>query len=179
MSKTWFIADTHFCDNKIIDYENRPFRNSSVMNRQLIENWNNKIDQSDRVFVLGDYMYFSAERSAREVDQLYEITKQLNGNKRLIMGNHDKHMLAFYKDAGFDWVSKWPIILNNFFILSHEPMYVNKNMPYANIFGHVHGNTTYKDYSPQSVCVSVERPHMNYAPIELSEIKELLKKEEY
>jgi calcineurin-like phosphoesterase family protein len=42
-------------------------------------------------------------------------------------------------------------------------------MPYANIFGHVHGNPAYKDYSSQSFCVSVER--INYTPILFEDIR--------
>ena len=61
-----------------------------------------------------------------------------------------------------------PVIYNGFFILSHEPLYVNTNMPYANLFGHVHANPMYKDFSPQHVCVCVERT--DYRPISMEEI---------
>ena len=43
-------------------------------------------------------------------------------------------------------------------------------MPYANIFGHVHGSQLYKDYSEQSYCVSVERT--DYRPVPFDEIVE-------
>lgn len=52
---------------------------------------------------------------------------------------------------------------------SHEPLYVNENMPYANLFGHVHNSPIFKDFSKQHYCVSVER--INYAPISFEEIK--------
>ncbi|MFR0986288.1 MAG: hypothetical protein ACLSFZ_06955 [Frisingicoccus sp.] len=55
--------------------------------------------------------------------------------------------------------------IEGFWILSHEPLYINENMPYANIFGHVHGNPTYKDFCRQSICVCVERT--DYRPISL------------
>jgi calcineurin-like phosphoesterase family protein len=48
-------------------------------------------------------------------------------------------------------------------------------MPYANIFGHVHANPIYKDFSPQSFCVSVER--INYTPISFEEIKRVIAEE--
>ena len=41
-------------------------------------------------------------------------------------------------------------------------------MPYANIFGHVHGNPLYADVSRQSFCVSAERT--GYIPLEFEEI---------
>ena len=49
-------------------------------------------------------------------------------------------------------------------------MYINDNMPYANIYGHVHGNEMYKDYSPKSFCASVEQ--IDYTPVEFEKIKQ-------
>ena len=62
-----------------------------------------------------------------------------------------------------------PVIIDGFWILSHEPLYVNSNMPYANIFGHVHDSPIIKDFSNQHFCVSCER--INYAPINFDDIK--------
>ena len=50
-----------------------------------------------------------------------------------------------------------------------------QNMPYANIFGHVHANPIYKDFSEQSFCVSVER--INYTPVSFDEIKRVIAEE--
>ena len=58
-----------------------------------------------------------------------------------------------------------PIILDNSIILSHEPMFMNDNMPYFNIYGHVHDKAEFKDRTENSWCVSVER--INYTPAEL------------
>ena len=65
------------------------------------------------------------------------------------------------------------VIYKDFYLLSHEPMYINTNMPYANFYGHVHGNPSYKDACKQSVCVSVER--ISYAPIQFEELRERMK----
>lgn len=64
---------------------------------------------------------------------------------------------------GFDSVVDYPLIYDGFFILSHEPVYVNENMPYANIYGHVHSNPSFNDFSERSACVCVERTA--YMPI--------------
>lgn len=162
MCKIFFIADTHFGHEAIIDYENRPFENIDEMTTAIINNWNNVVSDEDTVFLLGDF-------SAYDKDASISICKRLNGHKILIMGNHDTESEKYYYDCGFENVSKYPIIYDNFWILSHEPMYINSNMPYANIFGHVHGNPLYTDYSKQSFCVSAER--INYTPIEFNEIK--------
>ena len=162
MVKIFFIADTHFGHQAIIHYENRPFESIDEMTTALINNWNNEVSNGDTVFLLGDF-------SAYEINKNISICKRLNGHKILIMGNHDTESEKYYYDCGFESVSKYPIIYDNFWILSHEPMYINLNMPYANVFGHVHGNPLYTDYSKQSFCVSAER--INYTPIEFNDIK--------
>ena len=81
MIKIFFIADTHFNHNKIIEYENRPFKNVEEMNEKLIENWNSVVGRIDKVFVLGDFGFYNSK----------EILDRLKGFKILIMGNHDRH----------------------------------------------------------------------------------------
>ena len=95
--------------------------------------------------------------------------KQLNGKKILIKGNHDIKDNNSYRMSGFAEVYELPVILDEFWIMSHEPMYVNENMPYANVFGHVHNNPMYRTVSPQSYCVSVER--IGYTPILFEDVK--------
>lgn len=162
---TFFLADTHFGDGNIIRYENRPFADVAEMDEILIKNWNEAVSASDKVFLIGDFSAYGFDKSS-------EICKRLNGEKFLIIGNHDTENEQYYRDCGFTEVSRYPIIYENFWILSHEPLYVNQNMPYANIFGHVHGNPIYSDFSAQSFCVSAERT--NYRPMNFSEIKECI-----
>ena len=167
--KCFFIADTHFGDSNIIVYENRPFSNAEEMNNTLIKNWNDTVTENDIVFVVGDFSFYDKEKTT-------EICNNLNGEKFLVMGNHDTENEQYYYECGFSGISRYPIIYENFWILSHEPIYINRTMPYANIFGHVHGNPIYTDVSERSFCASAER--INYTPIELSEIKKCIKKKE-
>ncbi len=160
MSRIFFIADTHFAEDNIRRYENRPFENITQMDEELIRNWNKVVSEDDVVYVLGD---FGANKNQEEV------LKQLNGTKYLVKGNHDIYSNAYYRDAGFTEVYDKPVILDGFWILSHEPLYVNSNMPYANIFGHVHGSPQYQTFSKQHYCVSVER--IDFKPIAFEEIK--------
>lgn len=161
----YFIADTHFTEENIIKYENRPFKNVQEMDDSLINAWNKIVTDEDMVYVLGD---FGGKR--------YEkfILSELNGKKYLIKGNHDENSNEYYRNSGFVEVYDHPIILNNFWILSHEPLYVNENMPYANIFGHVHNSPIYKTYSKNHYCVSVERT--NWSPVSFDTIMKKVKK---
>jgi len=51
----WFTADTHFNHINIIKYTNRPFNNVQEMNDTLIKNWNNRVKDTDTIFILGDF----------------------------------------------------------------------------------------------------------------------------
>ena len=58
----FFIADTHFTEENIIKYENRPFPSVQDMNERLIENWNTRVSEEDIVYVLGDFGAFGQEK---------------------------------------------------------------------------------------------------------------------
>lgn len=162
MKKVFFIADTHFGHEKIIDFENRPFKNTKEMDEMLIQNWNKTVSEKDEIFILGDFAF-------GEKEEIEKYIAALNGYKILVMGNHDRvYPLSWWQTTGIEEVIQYPVIYKEWFILSHEPLYINKNMPYANIFGHVHGNPLYTDTSSQSFCISAER--IGYTPIEFNEM---------
>lgn len=166
MSNTWFIADPHFGHKNIIAYENRPYGSVAEMDEDIIDKWNSVVSKHDKIYILGDLSFYDNSRTA-------QIVAKLKGKKYLILGNHDKKNVQVYYNMGFHRVYDHPIILDDFWMLSHKPLYTNTNMPYANIFGHVHGNKAYTNYSLQSFCVSVER--INYTPISLEQIKNMIK----
>lgn len=72
MSRTFFIADTHFSEDNIRRYENRPFESVEEMDASLIKNWNSVVSSDDEVYVLGD---FGADKK-----ETYILSK-LNGTK--------------------------------------------------------------------------------------------------
>ena len=47
------ISDTHFGDERILRYENRPFSSVEEMDKAIIENWNQVVGEEDTVFHLG------------------------------------------------------------------------------------------------------------------------------
>lgn len=160
----FFIADTHFSEENIMKYENRPFASVDDMDEQMIERWNARVCEEDLVYVLGDFGATGREQ---------EYLSRLRGTKYLVKGNHDVEENEYYRKAGFKEVYDCPILLESFWILSHEPLYVNENMPYANLFGHVHNSPLFKDFSKQHYCVSVERTQ--FTPISFEEVKRCIK----
>jgi len=153
----YFIADTHFGHKEIIQYCNRPFSSTDEMDEALIENWNKVVKKQDAVWHLGDF----ALRC--DIEKMQQIFSRLNGHKYLVMGNHDRHKVATYYNIGFKYVSKFPIIFKKFYILSHAPVFLNAQMPYFNIFGHMHDSPAIQTLTEQTFCVSVERH--NYFPV--------------
>ena len=168
--KIFLIGDMHFMHKNIIKYCNRPFANVEEMTESLIKNWNSVVGKSDIVYVVGDFALCGKQK-------IIEIGNRLNGRKRLILGNHDGASIATYHEAGFEFVYNHPIVLDDFYIISHIPMVgISVNAPFANVFAHVHDDPTYKDCSCRSFCVSAER--INYTPILFEDIKALIKAQE-
>jgi len=166
MPRVFLIADTHFGHKAIIDYENRPFVDAADMDSRLVENWNRTVEPEDSVLMLGD---FALAPDAR----IRELLQTLHGRKTLIMGNHDRSRPpAWWQEAGFELACPYPIVFDGMLLLSHEPLYVSANMPYVNVFGHVHGNPAYKDVSGQHMCVCCER--IDYTPVSLEQVREAM-----
>lgn len=162
----YYIADLHFGHRNIIPYCNRPFSSVEEMDEALIQNWNSVINNHDDVWVLGDISL------GLRKEEIQKRISRLKGIKNLVKGNHDYYSGAFYREIGFHSVSKYPIIRNGFMVLSHEPLQMITG-PYFNIYGHVHDDKNYKDFTENSFCVSAER--INYTPISEKEIIERVK----
>ncbi len=165
--KVWLWSDLHIGHENIIKYENRPFKSIKEMEDFFIEEWK-KINKNDIIINNGDFSFkFSKER-------VQNIIKNLPGYKILILGNHDKSKsVNWWQSVGFNEVYKYPIIFENFYILSHEPVYLNSHMPYVNIHGHLHS----KNFeSKQYVNISVE--NTNYKLVNFETIRENLREDD-
>lgn len=157
--KFFAIADMHFGHEAIIRYCNRPYQTVQEMDEDLIKRWNETVSNKDTVLVLGDVCLGNKEYAK-------SIIGRLNGKKILIMGNHDNWSEQFYRDAGFHTVSRFPILWNDFYLLSHAPLQLSETTPYYNIYGHTHNDSRFVD-NATSKCVSVER--IGYRPYFLFE----------
>lgn len=136
MSNIFFISDTHFGHVNILTFEPvfRPFKTIEEHDEVLVSNWNKTVKKGDIVYHLGDFT-LSEDR--------IQIANRLNGDKRLILGNHDKFATATYMKyfthlygcKGFEGV--W---------LSHIPVhpYSLGNRATHNIHGHLHSKNVMK-----------------------------------
>lgn len=185
---TFFIANTHFnikdCNGSFISLED--------YTNKLIENWNSVVKDEDNIFILGDFFYFynpiewnkdNTRIFVDETNKCTEILSQLKGHKYLIKGNHDVRSDKQYIEMGFESISQYPIIYNDFFILSYKSLPLFNTTPYFNLYGDIHNNPSLEDTSTSSLinstnieliqqrskCISVER--INYTPVSLERIK--------
>lgn len=60
-----------FFHKNILKYENRPYKDVEEMNKDLIENWNKKVNKDDEVYILGDISFGG-------IPETVELLKQLN-----------------------------------------------------------------------------------------------------
>ena len=181
LNNIFLTSDQHFFHGNIIKYCNRPWNSGKdsdgniivtqkdieEMNEEMIMRWNSVVPNDGIVYHLGDF-------ALGDRNKIKEIIPLLNGKINLIMGNHDTKSVEFYYECGFNRVYDHPILLKDFFILSHEPLsFLNKNSCFGNIYGHVHDSDVYKTFSPNSCCACVERH--DYKPISLKYIIEKCK----
>ena len=157
--KVFVISDTHFGHENIIRYCGRPFASVEEMDEAMIKNWNETVSNNDIVLHLGDFGLGKKEYIA-------SIIPRLHGKKILILGNHDNWSEQSYRDMGFHTVSRFPIIYDDFYILSHAPLLLSEKLPFMSCYGHIHDSDMYKD-TENSRCFSVER--IGYRPCLLYE----------
>lgn len=158
MTNIWLISDTHFNHENIIKYCSRPYKTTTEMDWDMVEKWNSVVKPNDHVYHLGD-VFMNAPKGYIE-----NLLSQLNGKKRLILGNHDNGQDQILH-RHFEKIMLW----RNFdkVTLSHIPLreesIPGKNR--INVHGHIHQN---KSPDGPYKCVCVEQ--INYTPINLEEI---------
>lgn len=153
---TYIWSDLHLGHTNIIKYCNRPFTSVDEMDNLILSNWRKTVKSGDIIINLGDVKMCSKWNQA----SLKPLIHGLPGHKILVLGNHDRSVpLNWWRDVGFDEVYPHPIIYREWYILSHEPVFLNEHLPYINIHGHTHD----KSYDhPSYRNVSVEKT--NYMP---------------
>lgn len=153
----FFIGDTHFGHKNILIYEKefRPFLSIEEHNEELIKRWNSVVTNKDEVYHLGDFCF-----GKKNID----IASRLNGDKILILGNHDiypaEEYLKYFKKL-------YGVLLYKSFSLSHMPLLDSKRWE-LNIHGHIHSKKLNNIDQSKYFNVSVE--NINLTPISLDEI---------
>jgi calcineurin-like phosphoesterase family protein len=151
MSRVFVISDTHFGHKRIIEFEAaaRPFATIEDHDRELVARWNAVVTKRDTVWHLGD-VFFGKDG--------HKALGELNGYKRLVLGNHDHYSLAVYQQY---FAKIYGAAEYRHCILTHVPIHENQMYRYEkNVHGHMHSKSI---PDPRWVCVSAE--HTGLAPI--------------
>lgn len=158
MNRVFIISDTHFGHRKAIEFEpmHRPFATIEEHDRELVERWNAAVKPKDTVWHLGDVFMGGRDNHA--------VLGQLNGIKRLVLGNHDVYPLEIYQQY-FGKIFGATELRGC--ILTHIPVHPSQleTRYAANLHGHLHSK---KVDDRRYICVSVE--HTGLAPILLDEV---------
>jgi calcineurin-like phosphoesterase family protein len=159
----WVTSDTHFGHANIIKFCNRPFDNVHEMDATMVEHWNTVVKPQDLVYHLGD-VYFPQNVAIPRL-------RQLNGTKRLILGNHDRiDSFISCRPRYFQKIYCWREMPEFDLILSHVPVHddalQHRGGSYAiNVHGHIHDRLI---DDPRYVNVCVE--HTQYTPVHIEEL---------
>ena len=155
MSQVHFIADTHFGHRNICKYRSQ-FASTEDHDKNIILRWNSKIRKKDIVYVLGDFLIHNDKYD------MYQLVHSLNGNIRVITGNHD--YTQYYYDLNIPMVNG--LLKKYGYWLSHAPIHPSELRGHKNIHGHIHDKHI-DDENYINVCCE----HINYTPISLDEIR--------
>lgn len=178
MSRTWVYSDPHFYHKNIVTFKNydgtdvRPWDDADKMTEEMIEWYNELVNDQDRVYILGD-VAFTATHMRRAVERL-------KGRKVLVPGNHEPTKMRKYFDL-FDDVRGY--VVKKGFVMSHMPIHTQSLSRWSlNIHGHLHNNVVMVDKGitgadanpswdaedPRYYCACVERT--NFRPKLLDKI---------
>lgn len=138
-----YISDLHLGHTKVIQFDNRPFKNVDEMERTIVGNWNSVVQPNDTTYILGDFCWGYEEKWV-------QLLSFLKGNKVLILGNHDVKRLSSRAKKMFVDVQDYKEIADDkrHVVLCHYPIMFYKSSHNKNTYmlcGHVHV-TSENDY---------------------------------
>lgn len=158
--KTWYTSDTHFGQERTLNFSMRPFKNTDEMDLALISNWNKNIHKNDIVYFLGDF-----GESAKYLDGLnYKEMHFIKGNyEREKTKDVLKDIKKNYKNITIYDNDECIVESNGFkYILRHEPITGQKiEKDYICLFGHIHAGLNGVKENGINVAVDVR----NYSPM--------------
>lgn len=139
----FYISDLHIGHNNALTLDNRPFVNLEEMKMTIVNNWNSVVSNADHVYILGDMFWKN--------DEAPDILKQLNGNKHLILGNHDRingSMRRLFVSC--DDTIKVVKDGEDHVVLSHYPIACWQGQCYTpawiHLYGHIHASRDERPY---------------------------------
>jgi len=137
----FFMADTHFCHDNIIVFNNRPFTSTEEMEDIIINNINDVVPKNGSFIFVGDFSCHANKEKVRE------LRNRINcKNIHFVTGNHDKD---YTQDHIFTTVSDRIKLKTDYglFIVDHYPIVDWDAGHYGSVHlhGHIHSTGEYNE----------------------------------
>jgi calcineurin-like phosphoesterase family protein len=173
---TFFTSDEHYGHGNIISYCARPFKNVREMDKVLLNNYNETVNEKSIVFHTGDFSLIGSSR-VHFYEKLVEKMRPVK-SRHFILGNHDEIKPFTYVNIGLFttvhtafWFNfeKWKIVI------AHDPA-IYQPAIYDSIMlcGHIH--KLFKTL-PKEKLVNVGVDVWDFKPVSLATIMHLLQEE--
>ena len=188
--KNYITSDLHFYHNNIIKYAERkeyqPFSDEKTkrMNWDIVNSINTQVPDEKGIVLwnLGDVFYgrLFSQQPLENLKRLISVMKGKHRKLNLILGNHDfqfkkwanwqklyplnaqSSLQTIFQNCGFDVVYDIPILIENKYILSHEPVFLKPGSQFINIHGHTHQKILKDsdDFTSKFFCYDLENYKM-------------------
>lgn len=182
----WFTSDWHFHHDRILEFhpKRKEIFGSTVeeATEKMIKLWNTVVNKNDIVYILGDMCLGT-------VEQKMKLLIRLNGNKVLILGNHDKipdHLRCYFNHIITIKTIRFKKSVYNFLyrdlevIMCHFPLlsWEHKEKKSIMLHGHCHGTIDQinKESKELRVDVGIDSEISTYNLVSLEKIARYMKK---
>ena len=141
----YYISDVHGFHKNVTaegtNFDGRPFKTLDEMHDEMLRRWNERITNSDTVFILGDMLW-------RVSDESIAWVAKMRGKKVLCRGNHEllkdhRYTQLFTEICDYKEITDNYNGINHNLVLSHFPIMAWNKMNKGSIllYGHVHNNS--------------------------------------
>ena len=184
MGRKLYISDLHLGHINVTkagkDFDKRGFKDLDEMHEFITRKWNANVSSGDQVYILGDVCW---QMNGKNFGAYKELLNNLNGNKHLILGNHDKGSLKKLQTLYVvvsDYAETQDIVsgVNKRVILSHYymPFYNHHYRDAIMLHGHSHNSAesemerritamlNRQGYPCEIYNVGCMYPYIDYAP---------------
>lgn len=171
-STFWFTSDTHFSQQRTLEFSRRPFVDTTEMDLRMFSNWNKRVTMNDTVVHAGDFC---------DIENIETLLPTIIGNlnfKKMhwVLGNYDRKV----RDKIEKFVSNCDrdIVLHEkqyrfktgtrSFVVVHEPndFPIEAGTDDIILFGHIHGRSFAKRNG-----FDLGIDYHGYAPISLADVE--------
>lgn len=179
-----YISDLHLGHINVTkagkDFDGRGFKDLDEMHEFITKKWNANVTSGDHVYIVGDMCW---QMDNRNFEQYKELIRNLNGNKHLIYGNHDKLLgrkmgILYVEVVPYKELQDVVFSVNKRVILSHYYMPFYNHHFKGSILLHGHSHNSAESEMERRITAMLNRqgypceiynvgcmyPYIDYAP---------------